>query len=131
MITKEYMDNLQKRYVNAQTDEERDQVRDEMHRICSNEDAEVIGEIALAQMREANAECEAILVRQQLEAVLPFISLASIAKTYFNKSRVWLYQRVNGLSVNGKPAEFTKEEKERLTFALHDIGKKLESIQVS
>lgn len=130
MVTKEYMDDLRERYVNAATEEELNKVREDIHRIC-DDDAKAVAEIAVEQIRETNAECETILVRRQLETVLPFISLAYIAKTYFDKSRVWLYQRVNGLKVNGKPAEFTPEEKEQLTFALNDIGRKLSAISIS
>ena len=121
MVTKEYMDNLRERYVNAETDKELDKIREEIHRICSTEDTNAVAKIALEQILETNAECDSILVRQQLKSVLPFISLASIAKTYFNKSRQWLYQRINGLVVNGKPTKFTPEELETLNFALHDM----------
>ncbi len=131
MITKEYMDNLRERYLKAETDEELDRIREEIHKICSTEDVNAVAGIALEQIRETNAECDSILVRQQLESVLPFISLASIAKTYFNKSRQWLYQRINGLVVNGKPAKFTPEELDTLNFALQDMGNKLIKTHIS
>ena len=78
--------------------------------------------------RDAVAE---MAIREQLQDVLPSISLAYIAKTYFNKTRAWLYQRINGLKVNGKPARFTPEEIETLNYALKDIGGKLSSIRIS
>ena len=77
MVTKEYMDNLRERYVNAETDKELDKIREEIHRICSTEDANAVAGIALEQIRETNAECDSILVRQQLKSVLPFISLCT------------------------------------------------------
>ncbi|MDR3062484.1 MAG: DUF5053 domain-containing protein [Dysgonamonadaceae bacterium] len=52
-------------------------------------------------------------------------------KTYFNKSDAWLYQRINGNVVNGKPAYFTHQEIEKLKFALNDISKKLSSLSIS
>ncbi len=60
-----------------------------------------------------------------MEEILPMTSLAYIAKNYFKKTRQWLYQRINGTMVNGKPAQFTKEELELLNFALKDMGRKL------
>lgn len=87
--------------------------------------------IALEQVRETNAALDAMRVKEQLSEMSPMISLAYIAKTYFNKSRAWLYQRINGSQVNGKSAEFTTEEKETLNNALKDIGAKLSSVSIS
>ena len=51
-----------------------------------------------------------------------FISLSQIAKKYFGKSRTWLYQRLYGYNVNGKPAQFTSTERQTLANALKDIS---------
>ena len=63
-------------------------------------------------------------IRQQLGEVPEILSMSYIAKTYFGKSRTWLYQRINGNKVNGKPAYFTRSERKQLQDALQDIGKK-------
>ncbi len=130
MVTKEQMDALKKRFVNARTDAERQAVDDEMRRLC-DEDVNAVAEIMKQQLEETHREVDEILVRKQLEEMLPAISLSYIAKTYFKKSRAWLYQRINGLSVNGKPAKFSKSEIETLNYALNDIGQRLASIKVS
>lgn len=62
---------------------------------------------------------------------LNILPLSHIAEHYFKKSRQWLYQRINGNIVNGKPAQFTDEEIETLNFALQDISKKIGSIRVA
>ncbi len=90
-------------------------------------------------MREIMAERRAerarkrtdINVRQQLENVIEIVPLAYIAKHYFNKDRSWLYQRVNGSIVNGKPAAFTQEELFRLADALKEIGNKINHAALS
>ena len=56
------------------------------------------------------------------------ISYSYIAKNYFKKSNEWLYQRIRGYNVNGKPAKFSKEELNILNFAMQDISKKIGSI---
>ena len=56
------------------------------------------------------------------------ISYSYIAKNYFKKSSEWLYQRIRGYNVNGKPAKFSKEELNILNFAMQDISKKIGSI---
>ena len=124
------MDALKKRFVNARTDAERQAVDDEMRRLC-DEDVNAVAEIMKQQLEETHREVDEILVRKQLEEMLPAISLSYIAKTYFKKSRAWLYQRINGLSVNGKPARFSESEIETLNYALNDIGQRLASIKVS
>ena len=130
MVTKEQMDALKKRFVNAKTDAERLAVDDEMRRLC-DEDINAVAEIMRQQMEETHREVDEILVRKQLEEMLPAISLSYIAKTYFKKSRAWLYQRINGLYVNGKPAKFSESEIETLNYALNDIGQRLANIKVS
>ena len=67
-------------------------------------------------------------IRQQLGEVPEILSMSYIAKTYFGKSRTWLYQRINGNKVNGKPAYFTRSERKQLQDALQDIGRKLSAI---
>jgi hypothetical protein len=81
-------------------------------------------------LKDTIERIDGVLIRQQMEEVLPFVSLAYIAKTYFRKSRQWLYQRVNGLSVNGKPARFTPAELDTLNIALKEMGQKLASIHI-
>ena len=65
---------------------------------------------------------ENIVLSEQLSSIAKYISFASIAKEYFGKSRNWLYPRINGNIVNGKPAAFTEEEKLKLKQALKDIA---------
>lgn len=130
MVDKMTMDALKERYINASTEKEREQVLSEIRLAC-DEDAGAVASIAVEQIKESHAEIDAYLVRKQMEQILPCISLAYIAETYFKKSRHWLYQRVNGLLVNGKPAKFTPQEMETLNFALRDIGERLMMTHVS
>ena len=59
----------------------------------------------------------------EIEEMSKYISLSRISKDYFGKSKEWLYQRVKGYKVNGKPARFTSEEKKKLSLALEDISR--------
>ena len=82
-------------------------------------------ESMLDSIRETNREIEDILLREKLNDVLPFISVSNLVKTYFKKTPQWFYQRLNGNTVNGKPAKFSKEEMSTLANALTDISEKL------
>lgn len=130
MTTKERMDDLKRRFISAQTEEERNAIGDEIAaEIDRNEEA--VAAITLAQIKETNERAQDELVRNRLKTVLPAISLAYIAKTYFHKSRSWLNQRINGNTVNGVPAKFSQEELRTLDSALKDLSAKLSQIRVS
>ena len=58
-------------------------------------------------------------------ALTEVVNLAYIARHYFGKTRQWLYQRLKGQIVNGKPAEFTQSEEATFIRALHEIGLQL------
>jgi hypothetical protein len=71
-----------------------------------------------------------IQIRMQLEDAIDILPLSYISKNYFNKTRQWLYQRINGNVVNGKSARFSESEIETFNFALQDISKKIGSIAI-
>ena len=66
-------------------------------------------------------------IKIQLSEISEIVSLAYISKQYFNRTRNWLYQRINSSTVNGRPARFTSEEINTLNLALKDIGNKIGS----
>ncbi|MBD9179244.1 MAG: DUF5053 domain-containing protein [Odoribacter splanchnicus] len=70
-------------------------------------------------------------IRRKLGKITDMVSMSYIASHYFGKTRTWLYQRINGNLINGKPAQFTKEEIERLNEALKEIGRELGSVSLT
>ena len=62
-------------------------------------------------------------ISMDIMEVSKYVSLSRIASDYFGKSKEWLYQRVKGYSVNGKPAAFTPDERRKLSEALQDINR--------
>lgn len=65
---------------------------------------------------------EEYILKKRLGELPEVISFSYIANKFFGKSRQWLYQRINGSMVNGKPAKFTKDEYEKFIAALDEIG---------
>lgn len=130
MNTKSRMDELKARYLTAKTTADQDaifeQIRHEM-----DADVEGAAQAVLSQITETNDRAREIVVKEQIKEILPVISLSFVAKEYFGKTKEWLYQRINGNIVNGKPAKFTDEEKMTLNLALKDIAEKLMKISVS
>ena len=47
------------------------------------------------------------------------------------RTDTWLYHRINGTLVNGKPAAFTDEELKVFSDALRDIGSKISESSLS
>lgn len=70
-------------------------------------------------------ELQDIKLTLELGDVANALSLSYIAKAYFGKSKNWLYQRLNGYKVNGKPAQFTEEERKRFAEALLDLSRQI------
>ena len=81
-------------------------------------------------MQENDRSMEEIRIRYQLISNREIIPFSYIARNYFNKSRTWLYQRINRNTVNGKPAEFSPTEAATFNHALQDISKRLGSITI-
>lgn len=81
-------------------------------------------------LNQAVKTAEEIIIAHRLGGLEKAISLSYIAKTYFGKSKEWLYQRVNGYKVNGKPAQFTNEEKITFVNALQDLSRQLQETSV-
>ena len=75
--------------------------------------------------RDLKNELQDVKLALELGDIANAISLSYIAKAYFGKSKNWLYQRLNGNKVNGKPAQFTEEERKRFAEALLDLSKRI------
>ncbi len=118
------IDELKRAFVNAKTDSERELVSSQLDALIA-EDINAVGDAALESIKAVNKEAESMILRDQLKDILPIISSAYIAKTYFSKTRCWLTQRINGNVINGKPAKFNEEELATLKHALIDISEKL------
>lgn len=111
-----------------------DKVRDITSRYNSEEDKKVIADFVSERLQNIDKELNVIeenAIKLQLQEVAEIVSLSYLAKKYFNKSRAWLYQRLNGNIVNGKPARFTNEELQTFNNALQDISKKIGSLNIS
>ncbi len=74
---------------------------------------------------------EETILRDKLGELPEIISFSYIAKKYFGKSRNWLYQRINGYNVNGKPAKFTQNEFQTFLNALEDISNTIKNTSAS
>lgn len=130
MTTQEKFEQLKNREMNAGTESEYREIQVAMEKLA-DADPEGFEQAVLASMRRTRQKAQNLRIKEQMEAVSEIISMSYIAKTYFNKTKSWLSQRINELNVNGKPASFTDEEIETLNYAFKDISKKIGAFSVS
>lgn len=90
------------------------------------QEMQVVAEYLLssAEQRLDNVEksVNSYTLHERMGSLAEVINLAYIARHYFGKTRQWLYQRLKGQMVNGKPASFTPQEEATFISALSDIG---------
>jgi len=124
------INQLKEAFCNAKNEKERQEIDLQMRELI-NQDPDQFAESMVASAAETAERATQLALKQKLRDMLPAISLVYIAKTYFNKTDTWLYQRVNGNTVNGKPASFSPAELETMKFALNDLSHKLGSLSAS
>lgn len=129
MTVKERFNELRSEYI-ATADEKRKAEIDAQIRELSEQSPEEFRQAFLEGAENAIAESREFRVKEAIEPVIPALNLSFIAENYFHKSRSWFSQRLNGATVNGKPARFTSEELEVLAYALKDISKKIADISI-
>lgn len=97
----------------------------------NEEDGKAFAKAFAQKSHEAVATGKALIkeinIKKQLADIQDIISFSYIAEHYFGKTKNWLYQRINGNIVNGKPARFTNEEITILKNALNDICGKIQN----
>lgn len=101
----------------------------------TSEDKQKIDKLAAYLLSSASQDLEKIekevelyTIRRKMGNLAEAINLAYIAREYFGKSRSWLYQRIKGNIVNGKPAAFTPSEEAQFYKALDDIRLQLSAL---
>lgn len=100
----------------------------------SDEDRALISEHVLLMLdgigKELDEVNEELNTLETVKSISNIISFKYIAETYFNKSKSWFSQRLNGNMVHGKKCGFNDEELRTLRFALQDISKKIGSLSI-
>lgn len=126
------LEALKQKFMLLETDEERRSFHSEVETFINSKNEEEKQLVSEAFINGANEACLRAdklmddILRNKLDGIYESISWSYIARIYFNKSRAWLNQRINGLRVHGKEVQFTIEEKQTLLQALRDISGRIE-----
>ncbi|MGV8094513.1 MAG: DUF5053 domain-containing protein [Mangrovibacterium sp.] len=123
---------LMQKMHDAESDAEKDFIQEEISKefsSLSEEDKKAVRKVFLEALDEKIEEARRVInktdVMIAISEISKYVSLSTIARDYFGKSKEWLYQRIKGYLVNGKPAEFTARDREILAKALKDIADRL------
>ena len=130
MTTREKFEELKRRDIATKSDGERRLIDKEFEQLANN-DPEGFEAAFMASARQTLEDAKRLRVKEQLGEITQFVSMSYIAKNYFNKTKSWLSQRINGNEVNGKPVQFTPEEIDTLNGAIADLSRKLAEFRVS
>jgi hypothetical protein len=130
MTTTEKFELLKEKELAARTSKELTAIHAEFDELA-NADPAGFEQAFLDSARSTLRHAKQLKIKEQIREVSEIVSMSYIAKTYFNKTKGWLSQRVNELDVNGKPAQFTADEIETLNIAFADISKKIGAFRVS
>jgi len=123
------LEKLRARFHQTKTEKEKELIKDEMRKILERNPDDFA--TSMTEMAKDIADkTDEFLIKEKLVEVSKIVSMSYIAKNYFNKSRAWLHQRINGNFVNGKQATFSQEERENLNFAFKDLAQKIGSVSI-
>lgn len=134
MALKEDLEIMKQLYNGGEETAFRKHVTKVMSKYTDEESKALIGECMDELAEGTLAKIEQLkedIVKYQMGNVSNYLSMSYIAKQYFGKTRAWLYQRINGHSVNGKPCRFTEEEKATFNRALQDISREIGSLHIA
>ncbi|MDR2064457.1 MAG: DUF5053 domain-containing protein [Prevotellaceae bacterium] len=122
--------DLQNQWLNATKETQRSEIEDKFIELA-NENPDAFTNAYRNAIRETIERAKQLSIKEQFKPLTEIISVSYISKTYFGKSKDWLYQRINGYNVNGKPAKLKENEIETLNNALTDIAQKISAIKIS
>lgn len=121
---------LQKQWLKATSETKRSEIEAKFAKLAEENENDFVSDFKKS-IGESIERAKLLSVKEQIKPITNIISISYISKTYFGKSKDWLYQRLNGYNVNGKPAKLKKSEIEILNNALSDIAEKISTIKIS
>lgn len=96
---------------------------DEVFKLAQTEDIRQMAEKAIAEYK-ANKP----VVELKEAEIFKAINASYIAERFFKKSRFWISHKINHNIKNGKPDDFTAEQRQTLKDALETIAFELQEL---
>ena len=89
-------------------------------------EGEALADVALARHKEKIANGEFVELKEQ--DIMKVLKVSYIAERFFGKSRSWISHKLNHNLKNGKPDDFTPEERNKFKEALETIADEIQSL---
>jgi hypothetical protein len=115
-ISDEEFDKLLDNYFSDRTDAEKERL------------GEAVIKVKLSRMEEIKQIDREIKFLDQLDGIEKYLNMAQLARSCFGKTRTWLYQRLHGWSVHGRPSRFTDSERKQFADALLLLSDNLKNV---
>ncbi|MCL1933117.1 MAG: DUF5053 domain-containing protein [Candidatus Azobacteroides sp.] len=65
---------------------------------------------------------------EQLDGLEKYLNMAQLSKDFFGKQKTWLYNRLHGWNVHGKPAKFTDTERKQFANMLLSLSDNMKNV---
>lgn len=106
---------------------EEDFVREIMERALS-EEGQRMADATLARLRAEGLPPDKTVYDLKEHDIMKVLKVSYIAERFFGRSRSWLCHKLNHDMKNGKPDDFTPEERARLKNALDTIAFEIQTL---
>lgn len=98
---------------------DRDLINEIMER-AQSEEGQRLADEAIARYRGAPADKRVLDLKEH--DIMKVLKVSYIAERFFGRSRSWLCHKLNHDTRNGKPDDFTEDERKKLKDALDTIA---------
>lgn len=96
---------------------------------AESEEGDKLADAAMQRYNEMTPDKKVLELKE--EDILKVLKVSYIAKRFFGRSRSWMANKLNHNLVNGKPATFTPQEREKLKDALDTIAYEIQILSDS
>jgi len=85
-------------------------------------------EIKISKFNEIKQIDNEIKFIEQLDGIEKYLNMAQLSRDYFGKQKTWLYNRLHGWNVHGKPAKFTEIERKQFADMLLSLSDNMKNV---
>ena len=101
-----------------------DELINEIMQRAQSEEGEMLAKEAIERFKSMKEADKVLDLKEQ--DILKVLKVSYIAERFFGRSRSWICHKLNHDIKNGKPDDFTPEERQRLKAALDTIAYELQ-----
>ncbi|MCL2649712.1 MAG: DUF5053 domain-containing protein [Candidatus Azobacteroides sp.] len=109
-------DQLLDNYIGDKTDAEKEQI------------GIAVLETKISKFNEIKQIDNEIKFIEQLDGLEKYLNMSQLSKDFFGKQKTWLYNRLHGWNVHGKPAKFTNTERKQFADMLILLSENMKNV---